>query len=1500
MKTEKIFKTHNIISIIFTIVMFICLYPVELQAKDVDFQFFRNKITSLAYFDKKKELREYLLQVDNENPAFLDVFVMKIFEEIKPGNEYNDVLYFIYRTLEKSYPEKKFDSYASIWFHKVALVKNPNAGKEVLKKVLKPEEDTTIEELLNYSDLALSQNDFKTAFRGYSIIIEKDINNGMAYRGIVNVFYEATGRSTEAIKLLKNVLEKHPNTAAVFYGLGYAYYKNEEYELSVNHFRESIRIEPTFSLSWNNLAAIYLLNNNLEMALNYVTKALELDPNLTFAINNFAMISEKSGRFDYFLEYMEKLKTRQNSTTVSTVQSVIVNNKRNQARSFFERGNIDESITILEESLTLARTYGNKNEEFKSLELMGELYYRQDKKEKAIEFYEKISDLTIESDLELNIEIKIGNIYRELKQYQNAISKLNSALISAKISNKSDIVEEIDSSIEEIFKIWFTENLFKKDKEKIDQIVGKFSQLLQEHIKRNIHYFYIKKFIYKSVAYDIEKIIFAYNNLQEPINTDDLFNLETGEILSSELFYNIAKLLDSEDDDIYFTKLIRLSPEQAEIVGTSLLGDWVKNKKSGNIEAALQSIKFALKIYRHLEDNAAVGTILLGVGDLYQEIGDHKNALDYFKEANKSTQLIRNDQIEFRALDGIGRTYYNFGKYKDALFYSQKALKKAKEIGKKENIQHALNKVAAVYLGLSDYQTSLDYLNKSLKVSEEMNDKYTKATTLGNIAVLYGNLGNPKKAEEGLEEALSIYKELGDKGQIAYMLTNLSTIYRNSGNFEKSINCLFEALKIFNELGDIKGEGLALNHLGLIYRSSAQYERALVYFKKSFEKMKLNNDIAGIGLVYSNIGLLYEDLNNHQESLNYLQKSLKISKQTGNRSEEGKTLRDIAGTYKSLNDFSKALTYYKEALKISKDIGDKECEESSQRGMGFVYQELGKYKEALNYFKNSLKINRSIENRVGELISLAQIGYIYEQKENWVESVDFYKQAIELLENIRGHLGLKELKTNFWEQYVDIYSRIVNCLLKQKLTNEAFFYAERSKARTFFEIINESALVSNNELMNLYEKEHRLQNELFVLRNKIKMISNEEQTIKLLRKQNAIKHDLDDIKNEIMTISNNNEIKETNPNIILIDQIQKEILKPGDVIVEYLQTETSVGGFHVFIIGKKNVLTSTLNFDAYGMLEKIKNDNDESLQHFLYKTLFQPIENRIMEANSNNEIENLIIVPDSFLHMIPFEKLMQEDNKYLIEKYAISYAPSASILKLMFNNDKQKEYLRDILALAPFSTYNMDINESKENSLISNIVLRSQLSKFLELPYSALEIKSLCQMYPKSICKMDNEATEIFLKNNSVGNRFLHLSTHGFSDTEYPMHSGLLFSENSILQTYEIYNMKIDSEMVVLSACQSGMGELKRSEGIIGLTRAFMYAGASSVVVSLWSVPDKSTSMFMKRFYRNIMNGMTKSKALQMAKIWMIKHAHSVDAHGNQINYNDPFYWAPFILIGIY
>ena len=615
------------------------------------------------------------------------------------------------------------------------------------------------------------------------------------------------------------------------------------------------------------------------------------------------------------------------------------------------------------------------------------------------------------------------------------------------------------------------------------------------------------------------------------------------------------------------------------------------------------------------------------------------------------------------------------------------------------------------------------------------------------------------------------------------------------------------------------------------------------------------------------------------------------------------------------------MSVYQDALVLKQQIGDRAGEASTLHNIGMAYGNIADYPQALSYLQKALKLEKHIGNTLWQRRTLSGIGFFNEQQKNWSEALQYYQQAVELLETIRSRVGLQEDKAMFMETHLQDYLSIVSLLLQQKAPKEAFSYAERSKARSFLEQLHEASIgVKQGVEAALITQENALYAKLFSIEAGLQGTIADEELMQLLEERNTLEHELAVLKQRMRTLSPQYaELKYPQP--VTIQHLQQDILGEGNVLIEYFQGHEVL---YVFVIGKRHFSIHSLAIEQQELSGKIRDflvslhnatwqDVLPPLAYSLYHILFHPLIPVLTEIRQESGLHTLIIVPDGALFYLPFEMLVTQQGEtleYLVDRYAIAYAPSASVLKseILPSSRAPKAYPRDLLALAPFGgEENSEAPQIKEqgtdNGLLSD-ALHSKLDSFPLLPNSIKEIEAISKYYKHAIYKTGKEATEAYLNDHATGNRYLHLSTHGYLDANQPMYSGLLFSDwdpdthTGMLQTYEVFNMDIDAELTVLSACETGLGELKAGEGLVGLTRAFMYAGSPSVLVSLWPVSDPSTAAFMKRFYRNLNRGLTKAEALRETKIWMKAKSYHTDEHGNVIKHDNPFYWAPFILVG--
>jgi len=297
----------------------------------------------------------------------------------------------------------------------------------------------------------------------------------------------------------------------------------------------------------------------------------------------------------------------------------------------------------------------------------------------------------------------------------------------------------------------------------------------------------------------------------------------------------------------------------------------------------------------------------------------------------------------------------------------------------------------------------------------------------------------------------------------------------------------------------------------------------------------------------------------------------------------------------------------------------------------------------------------------------------------------------------------------------------------------------------------------------------------------------------------------------------------------------------------------------------------------------------------LYQELISPVKDKLVN------ISKVIVVPDGNLHYLPFEALIiptaSSNNRFLTEDLQISYAPSASSLMNLKKRERDLNPSMDFLAFAnPMYTFKKIPGKEKKADWIFREFCLEQGFNLSPLQYSGEEVKQIAKLIKREKRKIytGNEAKEEKVKRILLSDyRIVHFATHGLFDEKAPQRSSIVLTldedpqEDGFFQVREIYNSKLNSDLVVLSACQTGKGKLEKGEGVSGLSRAFLYAGAQAVVVSLWNVNDKATSEFMGYFYKYLIAGKSKDEALQKAKVRMISS-----------KYNHPFYWAAFVLIG--
>jgi CHAT domain-containing protein/Tfp pilus assembly protein PilF len=689
---------------------------------------------------------------------------------------------------------------------------------------------------------------------------------------------------------------------------------------------------------------------------------------------------------------------------------------------------------------------------------------------------------------------------------------------------------------------------------------------------------------------------------------------------------------------------------------------------------------------------------------------------------------------------------------------------------------------------------------------------------------------------------------------VAESLLKSGSILNNLSKYADALASLDKALEINIELNEKSGISDALNQIGFAYLKMGDYNKAMEKFNEAIKITKEQEDQWGLAGVYNNLGVMLQNVGRTEKALEYYKNALSMYEELKDSSSILITLNNIGTTYFDVKDYLKAEEYYMRGLNLSRELQEKDQEANYLLNLANDQSIMGKTDEALTNYMTGFEIAKRLNNPDVTWRFIAGLAENYETRQEYDKVVELNDTALKILEGLRSTLPSEDFKTTFMAKERLVFEDIINLLgvLHEKDKTKgydtlAFSYEERSKSRALLDLLTESA-------DNISKKTDKRSEEL----NKPEPISIYE-TQGLCSDRNTI----------ILEYS----VGDSSSYLWVITQKDHKLFKLPDI----------------------KTLQEQITTIRFALLDPKQGVSEFFMQAgiSLYEELIKPAEPFLSKKSK------LVIIPDGVLYYLPFEVLLSDNRKpvreasfsdfpFLIKKYPVSYAQSASVLKtLLSKRNTIGESGEDQRRLIAFG------DPVYEDTLNKSWII------YPRLEFSGREVENIASFFTgvSSDIYLRGKVTEENLKENKELNKFryIHFATHGLIDEEKPDLSSLVLTsrknsgEDGFLQATEIFDLKLNADLGVLSACQTGLGKLVRGEGMVGLTRAFMYAGTPSVLVSLWSVSDISTGILMREFYKNlIMNKLGKTDALQKAQLAMIsdeKYAH-------------PFYWAPFVLIG--
>ena len=857
------------------------------------------------------------------------------------------------------------------------------------------------------------------------------------------------------------------------------------------------------------------------------------------------------------------------------------------------------------------------------------------------------------------------------------------------------------------------------------------------------------------------------------------------------------------------------------------------------------------------------------LGEAYYSRGQFQEAVEYFKKLLSIAKEEGDRAGELRAYGNIGNAYDNLGQFQEAIEYNKKCLSIAQEVGDRAVEGMKNGNLGNTYHSLGQFKEAIEYHKKDLSIAKEVGNRAREGMAYGNLGNAYHSLGQVREAIEYHEKDLSIAKEVGNRAGEGMAYGNLGNAYHGLGQFREVIEYHERCLAIFKELGDRAGEGMAYSNLGNAYQSLGQFRDAIQYHKKSLTIAQKVGDKISEGRSYSSLGNAYHRLGQLEEAIEYHEKYLSCTKEVSDRAGEGKAYGNLGSAYRLLGQFQEAIEYHKKRLAIAEEVGDMVGRGRAYCNLGNVYDSLGQFQEAIEYHKKDLSIVKEVGDRAGEGIAYTNLGAAYRNMGQFKEAVECYKSSVLLFDLTRDSLQSEDAwKISFRDLYRTAYTSLWSCLVKLQKIEEALCAAEQGRAQALADDLKIQygfplipAVSSEPKGIISYISNFFSAKPQWDLRNKVYMYESSSPTVFLGLEHKKINFwFISSKENKVEFRQKEIEGAHEDGITVLVETTLKKIGAGVGVKCENRSMDELHDG-------------SSSNREGEREPTESSRCTMESLQP-LHDAVIGPIADLCQE-------DELIVVPDGPLCLAPLAALS--------ESIRIRTVPSLTSLKLITDSPEDYHMKNGALLVG--------------DPCLEKVTKKTGKPMYSQLPNAKKEVEMIGEIL-KIPALTGTEATKRNVLEGIASVALVHMAAHGRKETgeialapnpgwendHAPRSKSKVKvpkEEDYILKIADVQAVRLRAKLVVLSCCHSGRGEVK-SEGVVGIARAFLAAGARSVLMSLWAIDDEATMEFMKTFYHHLTNGKSASVALHQAMKSLRDSEEFCDAK----------YWAPFVLIG--
>ena len=859
---------------------------------------------------------------------------------------------------------------------------------------------------------------------------------------------------------------------------------------------------------------------------------------------------------------------------------------------------------------------------------------------------------------------------------------------------------------------------------------------------------------------------------------------------------------------------------------------------------------------------------LRNAAEILQLLGKSAEARQNYEEALSFSRRARDQTEEARIRNDLAYLYFLTGENDQARRNCEAALTIARA-----HHERAIEAEALSVLGETFYATNIgraeELQQQSLAIWRELGQQRGQAMSLAALGYYYANLGQPTKALDSCQEALALARSAKDLGVETLALTVTGNVKRKFGEKQEALAAYQSAQVLAERIGDKTSQAIVNGGIGAVSLEMNDLQTALEHFEPAIALFEANGQKWGAAEDKMDLGTIYHSLGNEQKALENLNGALVLARELSLRRLESITLRALGLVYDAQGDTRGALKSFQRSLALLNVQTDQRHAAYTLNCIGRSYQKLNQFDRAEHYYHRALELSQRSSDPQSEMLSFYNLAHLARGRGNLDEASGQIKQAIKIGETLRTNVTNQDLRTSYFATIRDSYDLYIDVLMLQHkrepfsgLDREAFAVSEKARARSLLEGLNPLP-----QPLNLQQTQQQI----------------------LTDDTTLIEFALTDERSYAWVITRNS--------------------AAAFELASRKEIETSSRRLYELITAHQLVNGEALNARA----EREAKAEAEMPAEIatLSKLLLGPLAGQI-------NTRRLLIVPDGALQYIPFQILLHPDSHAtLITKHEIVNQPSASTLAVLLSEIAARSTARSLIAVLAdpvFENNDPRIKRNAPNALDHSaelLVVRRALRDVgvtadgLQVPRliaSGREADEITALAPsrtslKAVGFAANR--ERVFSPELASFRIVHIATHGIINNERPELSGIVLSlfdqqgnsQNGFLRLRDIYNLKLPADLVVLSACSTALGKDVKGEGLIGLTRGFMHAGAAGVVASLWKVDDDATAELMKHFYTALFKkGLPPAAALRDAQLELAKYPR----------WQSPYYWAGFVIQGQY